>query len=178
VALNYFRFKVLHDLHDETFFSYLNFRYSMEQMFSVVADVENYYKFVPFCKKSLVYNKKPGYLMADLVIGFPPLSEKYTSQVAMIEHSLVRAECNDGRLFSYLLNNWKFSPGLKDIPQSCVIDFEVSFQFKSAIHSQLANFFFDQLVIQMERAFIDEAEERFGKPAIKSHVLEAHSRLI
>lgn len=126
----------------------------------------------------MVYNKKEGFLMADLVIGFPPLSEKYTSNVTLERPNLVKAECNDGRLFSYLLNHWKFSPGVKDIPQSCVIDFAVSFQFKSAIHSQLANFFFDQLVIQMERAFIDEAEERFGKPAIKSHVLEASSRTI
>jgi len=126
----------------------------------------------------MVYNKKEGFLMADLVIGFPPLSEKYTSSVSMEKPNLVKAECNDGRLFSYLLNHWKFSPGVKDIQQSCVIEFAVSFQFKSAIHSQLANFFFDQLVIQMERAFVDEAEERYGKPAIKSHVLEASSRVI
>lgn len=150
----------------------------MEQMYTVVADVENYYKFVPFCKKSMVYNKKEGKLTADLVIGFPPINEKYTSKVTLVKPSLVKAECNDGRLFSYLLNHWQFSPGVKDIPQSCVIDFGVSFEFKSAIHSQLANFFFDQLVIQMERAFIDEAEERFGKPAIKSHVFEASSRVL
>lgn len=150
----------------------------MDQMYTVVADVENYHKFVPFCKKSKVYNRKQGFLQADLVIGFPPINEKYTSNVTLVKPSLVKAECSDGRLFSYLLNYWKFSPGVKDIPQSCVIDFEVSFQFKSAIHSQLANFFFDQLVIQMERAFIDEAEERFGTPAIKSHVLEAQSRTL
>jgi coenzyme Q-binding protein COQ10 len=150
----------------------------MDQMYQVVADVENYYKFVPFCKKSMVYNKKEGFLKADLVIGFPPLTEKYTSSVTLQQPSLVKAECKDGRLFSYLLNHWQFSPGVKDIPQSCVIDFAVSFQFKSALHSQLANFFFDQLVIQMETAFIDEAEERFGKPAIKSHRLEAHSRIL
>ena len=147
-------------------------------MYTVVADVENYYKFVPFCKKSMVYSKKDGFLKADLVIGFPPLNERYTSNVTLVKPSLVRAECTDGRLFSYLLNHWRFSPGVKDIPQSCVIDFAVSFQFKSAIHSQFANFFFDQLVIQMEKAFIDEAEERYGKPAIKSHVLEANSRVL
>jgi coenzyme Q-binding protein COQ10 len=126
----------------------------------------------------MVYGKKEGFLKADLVIGFPPLSEKYTSNVTMTRPNLVRAECDDGRLFSYLLNHWKFSPGVKDIPQSCVIEFAVSFQFKSAIHSQLANFFFDQLVIQMERAFVDEAEDRYGKPTIKAHVLEATSRVI
>lgn len=150
----------------------------MEQMFTIVADVENYYKFVPFCKKSMVYQKKEGFLKADLVIGFPPLSEKYTSSVTLVKPNLVKAECHDGRLFSYLLNHWRFSPGVKDIPQSCVIDFGVAFEFKSLIHSQLANFFFDQLVIQMEKAFIDEAEERFGKPAIKGHILEAKSRTL
>lgn len=150
----------------------------MDQMYQVVADVENYYKFVPFCKKSMVYNKKEGSLMADLVIGFPPLNERYTSFVTMQQPGLVKAECSDGRIFSYLLNHWEFTPGVKDIPQSCVIDFAVSFEFKSAIHSQLANFFFDQLVIQMEKAFIDEAEERFGAPALKSHVLEAESRIL
>lgn len=131
----------------------------------------------------MVYNKKLvdndlKALTADLVIGFPPLNERYTSQVTLAKPNLVKAECNDGRLFSYLLNHWEFSPGVKDIPQSCVINFAVSFEFKSIIHSQLANFFFDQLVIQMEKAFIDEAEERFGRPAIKSARLEALSRLI
>lgn len=150
----------------------------MDQMYEVVADVENYYKFVPFCKKSMVYNKKGESLTADLVIGFPPLNEKYTSSVTMVKPNLVKAECSDGRLFSYLLNHWRFSPGVKDVPQSCVIDFAVSFQFKSAIHSQLANFFFDQLVVQMEKAFIDEAEERFGKPSLKSTVLEASSSVL
>jgi coenzyme Q-binding protein COQ10 len=149
----------------------------MDQMFSVVSDVENYYKFVPFCKKSMVYEKKQATFKADLVIGFPPLNERYTSKVSINKPHQVRAECHDGRLFSYLLNNWKFSPGVKDISQSCVIDFEVSFEFKSAIHSQLANFFFDQLVIQMEKAFIDEAGERFGRPSIKSHRLEASSSM-
>lgn len=151
----------------------------MEQMYTIVADVENYYKFVPFCKKSMVYDKKEEKsLKADLVIGFPPITEKYTSNVTFTRPNLVRAECHDGRIFSYLLNHWQFSPGVKDIPQSCVIDFSVSFEFKSILHSQLANFFFDQLVIQMEKAFIDEAEERFGPPTIKSHVLEAQSRML
>lgn len=145
--------------------------YSAEQLFSVVADVEKYYTFVPFCKKSHVYGRKPGFLKADLIIGFPPLNESYTSNVTMVKPSLVKAECVDGRLFNYLLTAWQFSPGLKDIPQSCVIDFMVAFEFKSVLHSQLSNLFFDQIVKQMEYAFIAEADNRFGPPSIKSHVL-------
>uniref|UniRef100_U5EEY4 Putative oligoketide cyclase/lipid transport protein n=1 Tax=Corethrella appendiculata TaxID=1370023 RepID=U5EEY4_9DIPT len=140
-------------------------------MFDVVSDVENYHKFVPFCKKSYVYGRKPGFLKGDLIIGFPPLNERYTSNVTLENPTLVKAECFDGRLFSYLLTSWRFSPGLKDIGQSSVIDFFVSFEFKSALHSQLANLFFEQLVKQMEYAFINEAKRRYGNPVIKSHIL-------
>lgn len=148
--------------------------YSMDQLYTVVADVENYNTFVPFCKKSHVYAKKPGSLKADLIIGFPPLNESYTSNVTLVRPTLVKAECVDGRLFNYLLTAWQFSPGLKDIPQSCVIDFMVAFEFKSALHSQLSNLFFDQMVKQMEYAFIQEAKKRYGRPSIKSHVLVAN----
>ena len=143
----------------------------MDQMYNVVSDVENYHKFVPFCKRSNVYDKRPGSLKGDLIIGFPPLNEHYTSLVTLNKPTLVKAECIDGRLFNYLLNHWRFSPGLKDIPQSCVIDFMVSFEFKSVIYSKLANMFFDQLILQMESAFYTEAGNRFGQPMIKSHVL-------
>lgn len=143
----------------------------MEQMFAVVSDVENYHQFVPFCKKSYVHSKKDNALKADLVIGFPPLNESYTSNVTFKRPNLVRAECLDGKLFNYLLNLWKFSPGLKDISQSCVIDFHVAFEFKSVLHTQLSLLFFDQIVKQMEEAFVREARNRYGEPIIKSHVL-------
>lgn len=140
-------------------------------MYDVVSDVENYHKFLPFCKKSRVFSRRTNFLKAELVIGFPPLNERYISNVTLREPNLVKAECVDGRLFNYLLNYWKFSPGLKDIPQSCVIDFMVNFEFKSALHSHLANLFFDQIVKQMEHAFINEAENRYGGPSIDSHIL-------
>lgn len=145
--------------------------FSCEQMYDVVSDVENYYKFVPWCKKSLTYGKRQGFLKADLVIGFPPLNESYTSNVTMVKPNFVRAECVDGKLFNYLLNYWKFSPGLKDIPQSCVIDFHVAFEFKSTFHSHISHIFFDQLVKQMAEAFFYEAKNRYGMPSIKSHTI-------
>lgn len=85
--------------------------FSCEQMYDIVSDVENYKTFVPFCKKSHVYDRRPGFLKGDLVIGFPPINEKYTSNVSMERPSIVRAECFDGVLFNYLLTVWKFSPG-------------------------------------------------------------------
>lgn len=145
--------------------------FSPEQMHDVVVDVGNYYKFLPFCKKSFVYDKREGAFKSDLVIGFPPLTERYTSNVTFERPGVVKSECFDGVMFNYLLTIWKFNPGLKDIEQSCVIDFFIDFQFKSMLHMKLSNLVFDTLVRQMEQAFFAEARVRYGRPSIKSHVL-------
>lgn len=146
--------------------------FSMEQIYSVVSDVQNYKKFVPFCKKSDVIYQLEDMLKAHLMIGFPPINESYTSKVTMKRPHFVKAECTDGRLFNHLNTLWLFHPGLKNNPQTCVIDFSLSFEFKSIIHSHLSNLFFNEIVRQMENAFIAETERRFGRPCIRTVRLE------
>lgn len=139
----------------------------MEQMYEVVQDVENYKSFVPFCRKSDVDMRQEDKLVGRLEIGFHPVVESYTSHVTLQKPRLVKADCTDGKLFNHLTTTWQFNPGLKDHPQSCVIYFYVSFEFKSLVHSQMAHFFFNELVRQMEGAFFDEAKRRYGPPAIE-----------
>ncbi|XP_050345643.1 coenzyme Q-binding protein COQ10 homolog B, mitochondrial [Nymphalis io] len=140
--------------------------YTMEQMFEVVSDVENYYKFVPWCKQSIVLTKTSDHLKADLIVGFPPINESYTSYVTLVKPYLVKAECKDGKLFHHLLTLWRFSPGLKREQKSCVVDFQITFEFRSAFHSNLSNLFFDQVARQMEGAFIREVGKRHGPAAM------------
>ncbi len=64
--------------------------YTQEQVYNMVADVDNYHSFLPWCQES-VYQKSKS--VATLAIGFPPLVERYTATVvAEPPHSLkVRA---------------------------------------------------------------------------------------
>lgn len=144
----------------------------MDQMYSVVADVKNYKAFLPFCKRSDIISENDEYLKAKLVIGFPPINESYTSKVTKIHPRLVKAECTDGRLFDHLNTLWLFSPGLKNNPETCVIDFSLSFQFRSIMYAQLSNLFFNEIVRQMENAFLQEARRRYGRPCMKTVLLE------
>ncbi|XP_073971188.1 coenzyme Q-binding protein COQ10 homolog A, mitochondrial [Rhodnius prolixus] len=142
--------------------------FTIDQMFEVVSDVENYAKFLPFCRKSVVHSRTEKELLGELEVGFPPVVESYVSKVTLVKPYLVKADCTDGRLFHHLTTTWRFTkPPLRDakrFPNSCSVHFYVSFEFKSLLHSQLANIFFDHLVTEMEAAFYKEAYKRYGTP--------------
>lgn len=142
--------------------------YSEEQMFDVVSKVEHYSEFVPWCKESLVTKRNKDAFLCKLTVGFPPVVERYTSRVTVSRPSFVKSVCTDGLLFNHLETIWKFNKGMDNRPDTCTLDFFVDFQFRSVLHSHLAQMFFNEVVRTMSNAFLKRAQQLYGPQSIRA----------
>ncbi|KAL3634208.1 hypothetical protein CASFOL_021262 [Castilleja foliolosa] len=112
--------------------------YSPEQMFNVVAAVDMYQEFLPWCQRSEIIRHNPnGTFDAELEIGFKFLVESYTSHVELSKHKSIKTTSSQSSLFDHLINVWEFNPG--PVPGTCSLYFLVDFKFKSPFYRQKTN---------------------------------------
>ncbi|XP_034990788.2 coenzyme Q-binding protein COQ10 homolog, mitochondrial isoform X2 [Zootoca vivipara] len=140
--------------------------YSIEQIYNTVADVGSYQLFVPWCTGSRVISHRNGFLQAELEVGFPPVVQRYVSDISLVPHHQIRVVSNEGQLFQHLETLWQFEPGRPgQLDSSCTLKFYVSFEFKSVLHSQMANLFFDEVAKRMVSAFEQRLKKLYSPQA-------------
>ncbi|GLU04265.1 hypothetical protein SLE2022_214240 [Rubroshorea leprosula] len=126
--------------------------YSPEQLFDVVAAVDLYHGFVPWCQRSDILKWYPdGSFDAELEIGFKFLVENYVSHVELERPKFVKSTVSESNLFDHLINIWEFNPG--PVPGSCNIYFLVDFKFQSPLYRQVATMFFKEVVSRLVGSF-------------------------
>lgn len=141
--------------------------FSREHMFDVVEDVSKYHEFVPWCRRSEVTREHDNSQLALLEIGFSPLVERYTSRVIHVRPSVVHSQVIEGdNLFRTLDTTFRFGKGLPDNENTCTLHYDLTFEFRSALHAKIAHMFFDQVVKTMVGAFLTRAEKIHGPPSI------------
>nr|CAB3232950.1 coenzyme Q-binding protein COQ10 homolog A, mitochondrial-like [Phallusia mammillata] len=124
-------------------------------MYNVVADVDKYYEFIPYCTKSVVTSKTNKTAKAKLSIGFGPVQEHYNSTLVLNDPTYVKSICTEGKLFNLLDCTWKFAPGPQ--PDTCIVNFHIIFEFRSLMYTKLANMFFNEVVKKMVTSFESRA---------------------
>jgi coenzyme Q-binding protein COQ10 len=128
--------------------------YSAEQMFDLVADVSRYGEFLPWVVATRVKSDDGHEMIADMLVGFKMLREKFTSKVMRERADWIRVQYIDGPMRD-LDNEWRFHAlG----PQECEIEFKVSFTFRNALFEAMAGQYFDRAFRKMVQAFEDRAK--------------------
>ena len=132
--------------------------YSPAQLYGLVIDIERYPDFLPWCLAARLRKREERQIVADLVIGFKMVRERFTSRVAFDPVSQrIDVTYTDGP-FRYLNNHWRFEAH----PEGCEIDFYVDFEFRSKILRKMIEPLFNEAVRRMVAAFEGRANELYG----------------
>ena len=132
--------------------------YSAEQMFDLVADVRRYGEFLPWVIATRIRSDDGHEMLADMLVGFKMLREKFTSQVIKDRPHSLTVHYIDGPMRD-LDNRWEFRPlG----PNSCEVLFSVQFTFRNALFEKLAGQYFDKAFRKMVAAFEERAAELYA----------------
>ena len=134
--------------------------YGAEAMFDLVADVGRYDEFLPWVSAVRVRSNSDTEMVADLVVGFKSLRERFTSKVVKVRPRSLHVEYLDGPL-KFLRNDWTFEP----TPTGCTVDFCVDFAFKNKLFEMIAGQVFDQALRKMIGAFEARAHALYAAPS-------------
>jgi coenzyme Q-binding protein COQ10 len=132
--------------------------YTPEQMFDLVADVARYEEFLPWVTGVRVREDSDTEMVADLLVGFKALRERFTSRVTKVRAKTIHVDYLDGPL-KYLRNDWAFRP---DGEGGVLIDFTVDFAFRSRIFEAIAGQVFEAALRRMIGAFETRAKALYG----------------
>lgn len=135
--------------------------YSPEQMFDLVAAIERYPEFLPWCAAARIRSREADTVVADLVIGFKMVRERYTSRVVLQRPRRIDVTYLEGPL-KYLNNHWEFVPHDSG---GTLIKFEVDFEFHSRLLQSLIGMLFHEALRRLVRAFEERARKLYGQPA-------------
>lgn len=136
--------------------------YAPERLFDLVADIESYPKFLPWCTGARAHPAPDdaAALLADLKIGFGALTMTYASRVRLDRPGLrIDVEAIDGP-FRFLRNRWRF----RAADNGCEITFDLAFEVRSRMMAMVIEPFFLEATRRMARAFRERADALYGTP--------------
>lgn len=132
--------------------------YSAAQMFDLVAKVEDYPKFMPWCGGTEVHERDENGIRASVVIQFAGLRQRFTTRNTHHYPDRIRLDLVDGP-FSMLEGVWEFNALADD---ACKVVFTMQYQFSSRTLETLVGPVFNRIATSFIDAFTQRAEACYG----------------
>ena len=142
-------------------------RHSAADMFDLVADVDNYPLFVPFCRSMKV--KKRGEdargrptIVAEMTIAYKMIHETFTTKVTLDRDELQIIVDYLSGPFRKLENRWRFRAVAE---RTCEVEFFLLYEFQSRTLGMLMGAMFEAVFRRFADAFERRADQIYGRPA-------------
>ena len=139
------------------------FTYRTRQLFDLVAGVERYPEFLPWCRAARILSRREHEFTAELMICFKHICEQYTSRVYLSppDHAHAPAEIVVDLVsgpFHHLDNHWRFEP----TEAGTNVHFHLDFAFKTRLLDKLIGRLFTRATEKMVGAFSARADALYG----------------
>ncbi|MFN9804969.1 MAG: type II toxin-antitoxin system RatA family toxin [Betaproteobacteria bacterium] len=133
--------------------------YSDAEMFSLVADVRSYPRFLPWCAATHVRTHPDSRIEARVDIDYRGVRSSFTTLNEHDEPSQIRMQLVDGP-FRRLGGEWRFTALRAD---ACKVHLSLHFQFAAGVVGKLVAPVFETIAASMVDAFFKRAEVVYGE---------------
>jgi coenzyme Q-binding protein COQ10 len=142
--------------------------YTAEQMYAVVAAIDHYPEFLPWCSKLIVRKReKEGdveYVTAEMFVSYLALQERYVSRVQLDFPALIIEARHVEGPFRRLDTRWRFVP----LARGSEVHFLIDFAFSNPVLSAVAGAVFGLVAARMQQAFIARADALYSEAPVAS----------
>jgi coenzyme Q-binding protein COQ10 len=137
--------------------------YTDREMFDLVADVDRYKEFLPWCKDSrTVRREKDDVFVAEIQVGYGPIHTTFTTRNTLRTNRALEIVLVEGP-FEFLEGSWHFEPVPGDGSR---VDLDLRFEFAHHHLEAPFNHVFKMAMETLVKAFKERAEELYGSRSL------------
>ena len=133
--------------------------HSAAQMFDLVADVEKYPQFMPWCGGASVSHRDEHGMQASITISLAGIKQTFTTRNSHLYPEKIELELVDGP-FSVLKGEWLFHALAED---ACKVVFTLQYEFSSRTLETLVGPIFNRIATSFIDSFTQRALSCYGE---------------
>ncbi|WP_432741064.1 type II toxin-antitoxin system RatA family toxin [Methylobacter sp. G7] len=133
-------------------------KFSAQQMFDLVNDIEAYPKFLPWCSGSRIIKREDDIIEAELVISKGGFKKSFSTRNKAEQGRRMTISLLNGP-FSSLEGTWDFIPLREDASK---ISLDLEFEMSGKLASLAFGAVFNQICNTMVSSFTSRAKEVYG----------------
>ena len=132
--------------------------YSVEQMYKLVENVDDYKNFLPFCSHSEALKRGEDWIEGAVTISKGPVNKTFSTRNKLHVNEKIELALLNGP-FKKLNGYWYFEELKED---ACKISLELDYEFSSKILSMVVGPVFNQVANAMVDSFVKQAKVVYG----------------